>query len=300
MLSPDSPVQSLELRQIDRKRLLHSLVLSAVIATLLSGCNQQSSVPSSSSDANSPVESSTSPTATVVDTDEPLQAVFYQTTEQCQDDIAAQQQEYETLLVSYQQGAITEEPTEPVMTVDDCEPQMQAALEEHNSTAPIYSTLEQCESNGAECETTTTDSQTYYRPSYGGSYFYPYRMANLVLFNYGGINRRIYQPYPVYQSSTPGNVVTTTGTTVPQTTSGRVTVPRKTSFPTPYRSGGSSPVQPATNTPGSRTSTTNRSTTSPSISTPQRPTTTPAKGTVNGRSNSGFGSTYRSTGRGGK
>ena len=313
MISPPSTAQDLQLRHIDRKRLLHSLVLSAVVATLLAGCNQQTPVATPSppvSPESSPIESDS---GAIADPEEPIQAVFYQTTEQCQEDIAAEQKEYETLLVSYQQGSMTEEPTAPVMTVDDCEPQMQAALEEHNRTAPVYSTLEQCQSGGAECETTTTNSQNYYRPSYGGSYFYPYRAANFIFFNYGGTNRRIYQPYPVYQSTTPGNVVTSTGRTIPQTTSGSVTVPRHTSFSTPARSGGTTPVQSTTTTPsrstttnrstpstGTSTVTPNRSTSTPNVSTPSRPTTTPARGTVNGRGNSGFGSTFKGTGRGGK
>ncbi|MEM9216213.1 MAG: hypothetical protein AAGD25_17935 [Cyanobacteria bacterium P01_F01_bin.150] len=306
MTSPYSQDQFLQLRQIYRKRLLNSLALSAVIATLLAGCNQQKSVSPTGPSSNPSVSSSSTATTTTpnADPNEPVEAVFYKDVEQCKEDVAAEQQKYETLLASYQKGDITEEPTAPVITVEDCGPQMQAALEEHNRTAPQYSTLEQCEANGAECETTTNNTQTYYRPTYGGSYFYPYRTPSFFFFNYGGTNHRVYQPYPVYQSSIPGNVVTSTGQTVSQSTSGRVTVPRYTNFSTPSNSGNRSTTTNRTpsTTPSTGTSTTTprRSPSTPSVSTPQRPTTSPARGSVNGRGSSGFGSTFKGTGRGGK
>ncbi len=227
----------LQIRPIHRKSLQYSLALAAMVALLLTGCSNDK-----------------------------IPAVFYENTEQCEADIKKQQEEYQVLFKAHQQGKLSQKPTSPIMKVEDCEPQMRAAMQEHNRNAPVYSTLEDCKSEGLQCEATPLGSQTSgYRPIYGGTYLYPYERSSFIYINYGGTNRRVYQPRTVYRSSTPGEVITPKGRTVTQSKSGQVMVPQHTS-------------QPA----------------------PARPKGTAARGTIKGRSSKGFGSTYKSTGRRGK
>ncbi len=238
--------QALHLRPIHRQQLQTSLAMAAMLATLVSACGGNQS---------------SSQTA-----DDQIPAVFYETTEQCEADVAKQQQEYAVLLKAQQQGQLTEPPTAPIMKVEDCAPQMLAARQEHDRTAPVYSTLEDCQADGVQCEPTPANEQTAgYRPAYGGTFLYPYGIPSFVFLNFGGANRSVYQPYTVFRGNTPGEVVTPYGQTVTKTQPGPVTVPRSTS-------------QVA----------------------PPRPTGTAARGTITGRSSQGFGSTYKGTGSGGK
>jgi hypothetical protein len=69
----------------------------------------------------------------------------------------------------------------------------------------------------------------------------------------------------VYQSINAGRVVTAYGREISQTTTGRVQAPRHTT-----------------------------------VLAPARPSGTTARGTIKGRSSQGFGSSFKSTGRGGK
>ncbi|WP_026072792.1 DUF1190 domain-containing protein [Nodosilinea nodulosa] len=249
--------QSLYLRPIRRQQLQTSLVMAAMLATLLAGCGGEATQPSSST----PTSSQTDQNA-----DDQIEGVFYETTEQCEADMAKQQQEYDVLLKAHEQGQLAQPPTAPVMKVEDCEPQMLAAMQEHDRTAPVYSSLEDCQSEGVECEPTPANAQTSgYRPAYGGTFLYPYGLPSFVYLNLGGATRSVYQPYTVYKSSNPGEVVTPYGQTVTKAQPGPVTTPRSTS-------------QIA----------------------PPRPTGTAARGTITGRSSQGFGSTYKGTGSGGK
>jgi uncharacterized protein YgiB involved in biofilm formation len=254
MAYPKPNSQPLQTRFIYRQQLHSSLVLAAVFASLLAGC-----------DGSSTQSTSSTPT-TDQNADEAIPAVFYETTEQCEADITQQQQEYQVLLKAHQQNQLAQPPAPPVMQVADCAPQMQAALQEHERTAPVYSSLAVCQAEGVQCETTPANAETNgYRPAYGGTYLYPYGFPSFVYLNFGGSNRSVYQPHTVFRSSQPGQVVTPFGRTVPQTSPGRVSVPRHTS-----------------------------------VAAPQRPTGTAARGTITGRSSQGFGSTYKSTGTGGK
>ena len=250
--------QSLQIRQIHRKQLQQDLAIAAVVAMLLTGCVTG---PNSRSSSRNPTSRPTNQTA-----NNEIPAVFYENTEQCEADIKKQQEEYGVLLTAHHQGKLSTKPTPPIMQQEDCESQMLAARQEHNRNAPVYATLQNCQSEGLQCEATPASSQVSgYRPVYGGAYLHPYGEPNFIYINHGGTERRVYQPRPVYRSSTTGQVVTPNGQTVTQTTSGRVTVPQYTS-------------QPA----------------------PARPTGAAARGTIRGRSSQGFGSTYKSTGRGGK
>lgn len=230
-----------------------------MLATLLTGCGSQEADLSSGS--STPTSSQIDQTA-----DDQVPAVFYESTAECEADIKKQQQEYQVLLNANQRGELTEAPTPPIMQVEDCAPQMQAAQQEHDRNAPVYSSLEDCQAEGVQCEITPTNAQTTgYRPIYGGTFLYPYGAPSFISFNYGGATRSIYQPYTVYRSSQPGELVTPYGQTVNRTQPGTVTVPRSTS-----------------------------------LVAPPRPTGTAARGTIKGRSSQGFGSTYKSTGSGGK
>jgi Protein of unknown function (DUF1190) len=195
-----------------------------------------------------------------------VNGIFYENTAQCEADIQQQYIEYAALQEKYQKGELSTAPAKPPMQVTDCAPQMQAAQEEHNKTAPVYASAADCTAEGVSCETTPANHDTTgYRPVYGGTYLYPYAEPNWVYVYYGGIQHRVYEPCTVYRSTTAGVVVTPYGRQVNQATSGRVVAPRHTS-----------------------------------VAAPARPAGTTAKGTIRGRSSQGFGSSFKSTGGGGK
>jgi hypothetical protein len=258
----------LEPRLIQRERVQHSLAITAIAALLVSSCNK----PELDQTQN-----------------EPIDAVFYETEQQCKADIKQQNQNYQTQLAAAQRGELKQTPTPPIMKPEDCAPQLLEARQEHERTAPIYANLQDCQSEGVKCEAVTvivsepnTDIESCqsedvqceavtpsassgYRPVYGGTYFYPYNSPHYSYVNYGGYYRLVYENRPVYASNTPGQVVTAFGQTVSKTTAGRVKVPRYTANQAP-----------------------------------QRPDGTSARGTISGRGKQGFGSTFKSTGRGGK
>ena len=197
---------------------------------------------------------------------QPIDAVFYQTAAQCEADINTQQAEYVTLQQQYQAGQLDEAPTPPPMQSTDCAPQMLAAQQEHNQTAPVYNEIADCQAEGVQCEATLAGEQLAgYRPAYGGTYINPYDDPSYTYISYGGYQHRVYSSQSVYLSSTPGRLVTPYGREISQATTGRVTTPRHTTF-----------------------------------AAPSRPTGTSASGTIRGRSSQGFGSSFKSTGRGGK
>jgi hypothetical protein len=198
---------------------------------------------------------------------EPIDVVFYQTTAQCEADTKKQQDEYAVSLKKYQAGQITQQPTAPPLQTKDCAAQMQAAQEAYNKTAPVYATLAECQAEGVKCEATPAGATPAgYRPIYGGSYINPENNANShSSLSSGGSHHRVYETHTVYQSTTPGRVITPYGREVSQTATGRVTAPRHTSFTAPTRPAGVS-----------------------------------GAGTIRGRSSQGFGSSFKSTGRGGK
>ena len=199
------------------------------------------------------------------ETNESIDAVFYQTAAQCEADINQQQIEYVDLQRQYQNGQLDEAPTAPPMQAKDCAPQMAAAKAEHERAAPIYNSLADCQAEGVLCEATPAGVQTAgYRPVYGGTYIDP-DDTNYTYAYYGNSQYRVYTTHSVYASSTPGNVITPYGREIPQTTTGRVSVPRHTTFTAPARPAGTS-----------------------------------GSGTIRGRSSQGFGSSFKSTGRGGK
>jgi uncharacterized protein YgiB involved in biofilm formation len=201
---------------------------------------------------------------------EPIDLVFYQTTAQCEADTKKQQDEYAASLKKYQAekdraGQITPLPTAPTLQTKDCAAQMQAAQEAHHKTAPVYASLTDCQAEGVKCEATPAGVPTAgYQPSYGGTYIDPYS-SNYTVINTGSTHHRVYETHTVYQSTTPGRIVTPYGREVSQTATGRVTAPRHTSFTAPTRPAGVS-----------------------------------GAGTIRGRSSQGFGSSFKSTGRGGK
>jgi uncharacterized protein YgiB involved in biofilm formation len=231
--------QDLQLRTINRNKIYTGLAVAGVLALLVTRCGD--------------------------DAHESIDAVFYQTTAQCEADINNQQAEYVALQQQYQNGQLDEAPTPPPMQSTDCAPQMLAAQQEHTKTAPVYASVADCQAEGVQCEPTLAGELTAgYRPIYGGTYIDPYD-ANYTYISYGGSQYRVYETRTVYLSSTPGSIVTPYGREIVQTTTGRVIVPRHTTF-----------------------------------AAPSRPTGTAASGTIRGRSSQGFGSSFKSTGRGGK
>lgn len=236
-----------------------SLAIAAMLALITASCDTQTN------QSYRPVpDAAPSPSA-----DKEVPAVFYETVADCEADVQKQTDEYDILETAFQNGELAEGPTKPALDVEDCEPQLQAAKEEHQKHAPVYGSLEDCEADGLKCEPVenaqnTGNNRTGYSPRFGGFFFFPYVGPSYTYVNYGGSQRQVYQPRTVYQGST-GQLVTPNGQVVGKTQSGRVQAPAST-----------------------RTAA------------PPRPKGTAARGTVSGRGSRGFGSTFKGTGRGGK
>jgi uncharacterized protein YgiB involved in biofilm formation len=260
----------LQPHRIHRTRVYRGLAIASVLALLVSSCESASTVADPATNVTSEAEAN-----------EQIDAVFYKDTAQCEADVKKQQDEYAVLQKAYQAKQLAQPPVAPPMKIDDCAPQMQAAQEAHNKSAPVYSSLADCKAEGVQCEATpatestesteangsteATEATAGYRPVYGGTYISPFYLPTFAYFMYGGTQRRIYENRTVYQSNTPGRVVTPYGREIPQTTTGRVSVPRHSTF-----------------------------------AAPPRPPGTAATGTIKGRSSQGFGSSFKSTGTGGK
>jgi uncharacterized protein YgiB involved in biofilm formation len=234
----------LELIQIHRAKVYWGLAISGVMAFIIYSINAD---------------------MTEEEVNEQINTLFYRNVAQCETDIKTQQDEYVISLAKYRAGEIAEEPTPPPMQTRDCAPQMLAAEQEHIKTAPVYGSIADCQVEGVQCEMIPAGEQTTgYRPVYGGTYINPYDNP-FVYINYAGNQHRVYESRTVYQSITPGNIVTPYGREIAQSSTGRVMAPRHTSFVAP-----------------------------------SRPTGTSASGTIRGRSSQGFGSSFKSTGSGGK
>ena len=244
---------------IRRKQILSHLILLAFVATLPTACSEDTSdisevreVPPNDAIANQPVD-----------------AVFYENSEQCRQDVTQKISEYQVLQKQFQEGKQTTQPTEPAMKPEDCDAQLSLALQEHEGNAPVYQTLEQCQAEGTECSQATENGGEIvsgYYPRFGGTFIYPYDPSpDFVYIYYGGVNHRVYRTTTVYRSATPGMLVTPYGRTIPHYQPGtKISVPEHTRF-----------------------------------TAPARPSGTTASGIIRGRSSTGFGSTYKSTGRGG-
>jgi uncharacterized protein YgiB involved in biofilm formation len=234
------PPQPLEIRKIQRDRVIIGLSLAAAVAVAIH------------------ITSDDNP-------DAQIEAVFYQNTAQCEADITRQQAEYAALLQQYQAGQLDEQPEPPPIQAADCGAQMLAAQQEHDRTAPVYNSIADCQAEGVQCEATPASvQQAGYRPIYGGTYI-DIDDSRYTYINYGGNQHRIYAARTVYQSINPGRIVTPYGREIAQSATGRVSVPRHTTF-----------------------------------AAPTRPTGTSGAGTIRGRSSQGFGSSFKSTGGGGK
>jgi uncharacterized protein YgiB involved in biofilm formation len=242
--------KDLQSRRIRRTVVLTGLAFSAVIATVVfNSINSEIDINKGITDENA---------------HEPIDAIFYKNTAQCEADMKKQQDAY-AVLQRKARSEDEDEPTPPPLQVADCAAQLLAAQQEHDKTAPIYASAADCQADGMTCEATPVGATTAgYRPIYGGTYFYPYHESNWIYINHGGYQHRVYETRPVYQSIHSGRVVTAYGREL-SPTSGRTTVPRHTT-----------------------------------VAAPVRPSGTTAQGTIKGRSTQGFGSSFKSTGSGGK
>jgi uncharacterized protein YgiB involved in biofilm formation len=239
-----SKPRNLKPRQIRRKQIWGGLASAAVLAIIVARCSSEDP----ERQANQPVD-----------------ILFYQNTALCEYDVKQQWAEYEVSRKNWLKPDSDEDmPTAPPLAITDCAPQMLAAQQEHDKVAPVYATLEDCQSEGVKCESAPAGAAGY-RPVYGGTYIDPYDRPSYVYVSYGGRQHRVFQSHIVYRSSSPGHIVTPYGRQLAQGNFGQVTVPRHTTF-------------------GS----------------PSRPNGTAGRGTIRGRSSSGFGSSFKGTGSGGK
>jgi hypothetical protein len=243
--------------QIRRKQVLSYLVLAAFITTLASSCSEESDISE---------VSEVQPNDAIAD--QPVDAVFYENAGECQQDLAKQQQDYQTQQQAFAEGKSSVAPIASTLKPEDCEAQLALARREHEENAPVYDTLEQCQAEGVKCTNATENNgqpRSGYYPNFGGTFIYPYNPSpNFIYFYYGGVDHRVYRPSTVYQGNA-GNLVTPYGRTLPRYSPGtKISVPQHTRF-----------------------------------TAPARPSGTTGSGIIRGRSSTGFGSTYKATGRGG-
>lgn len=244
---------------IRRRQVQQGLAIASSLALLISSCGVTRN---SAGNISRPPQVATNQQ----NSQDKVEAVFYENTAQCKADTTKQKEQYQVLLQAYQNQELSTAPVVPKLKPEDCEAQMLAAKQAHEKSSPVYGSLADCQAEGLQCEPTPRGYyNSGYRPIFAGSYFYPYGRSRFTYINLGGTTRRVYEPRTVYRSSTPGQVVTPQGRTVTKTKSGRTQVPRHTTTPAP-----------------------------------KRPTGKAARGTIKGRSSTGFGSTYKGTGRGGK
>jgi hypothetical protein len=285
-----SPNPEPQIRAIRRKQVQQYLAISAFIATqLIVGCS------SDMAEEDAPETQAAEST---------MPALFYETTEQCEAHAQKQQDQYAAKLKAYEAQPPTTtatpaatppaaampaatpavkpapsaiKPPPPVMKATDCAAQMAAARQEHDRHAPVYQSLSECQADDVQCEATPVGYATSgYRPMFGGTYFYPY--GRTYGNPYGGSSgfanggssysssSHFYTPRTVYRGFDAGSVVTPQGTVLSKSNPGVAIVPQHTS-----------------------------------LAAPARPAGYTARGTITGRSNTtGFGSTFKSTGRGGK
>lgn len=241
-----SKPRNLKPRQIRRRQIWGGLASAAVLAIIMTRCV----LDDPERQANQSVD-----------------ILFYQNTALCESDLREQWAEYEALRKDWlKPGSDEDMPTAPPLAITDCAPQMLAAQQAFDKTAPVYATLEDCQSEGVKCESTPAGATTAgYRPVYGGTYLDPYDRPSYVYISYDGRQHRVLQSHIVYRSSSSGQIVTPYGRQVFQKTFGQVTAPRHTTF-----------------------------------ASPSRPAGTAGRGTIKGRSSSGFGSSFKGTGSGGK
>ena len=251
MSSPDPQKSRHQSHPICRHQVKQYLAIAAVLALISSSCK-----------SNKPDPRTTQSTA---QSEEKIEALYYKSVAECKADTDQQAKEYQILKQSYDAGKLIIEPKAPVLKPEDCDAQFKAAQQEHDRTAPVYTSQGDCQADGIRCERTPSYYATPgYRPIFGGAYFNPY--STPIFIYSGGVQRRVYQPSTVYESVTPNQVVTPTGRAFSQPKTGKVSAPKSVTAPAPAR-----------------------------------PTGTAAKGTISGRSSTkGFGSSFKGTGRGGK
>ena len=254
---------AIQLRLIQREKVRQRLAITAILALITASCD------STRNRRYAPISTADNLSS------EKIPAVFYKTTAECEADAQKQQENYAVLKAAFEAGRTKEEPTPPALSAEACEPQMLAAQAEHKKHAPTYASLADCESEGLACEPVPNNNSNsnsninpYYSPRFGGYYFFPsggFGSSRYTYVDYGGSPYQVHQPRTLYQSNTPGQVVTPNGRVMGQ----------------PQTGVGFAPAHTRT-------------------AAPVRPKGTAARGTVSGRGNKGFGSTFRGTGRGGK
>jgi len=268
----------LKLRLIKRQQVQQLLAITASFAVLMSGCVGN----------NGQVKRrSTNTSSTATNTNiEPEEAVFYETAEQCRLDVNKQNEEYQVLLQAHETGKLSAPPVAPKMQAENCDAQIQAAREAHQKDAPMYKSSSECENAGYRCESTSVG----YRPAFGGAYYY--NRPDYVYIYRGGNRHRVYRPRTVYYSRDSDRVVTPSGRSFSRSRTGKVVIPRSNT--------GSTSKNKTNRRSTTRTTPSSRKTHTRSKTRTTRPKSKPARGAVKGRGSKGFGSTYKSTGRGGK
>ena len=179
--------------------------------------------------------------------------------------------EYTILQEAFDAGKLTgEAPLKPTLQPDECEAFLVAAEQQYAAEAPTYADQKACEASGAEqCERVDPSPsnnyvQPIYRPIFYGGYSYNPWIAPIYI---GG--RRNYGQHTtvIYRDSGSSNFYGSyTNTTQPKTT----------------------------------TSSTPKSTKTSPKTTTTKPASTSGSNAITGRGTSGFGSSYKYTGKGGK
>ena len=186
--------------------------------------------------------------------------IHYSTVEQCEAGTQVASDEYNVLVEAFRSGALKDPPTKPALLPEDCVGYIEAALAEYQETAAVYESMDSCLQEDVQCEPTPPGSPVIGFRPVFGGVFYD--PFSPPIFVGGG-----YYPRPIYvynSLSSRTTFVTVSGHSV-KVNGGRATAP------------------------SSHVSTT-----------PTRTTKHSATGSLRGRGSRGFGSTFKSTGRGGK
>lgn len=188
--------------------------------------------------------------------------------------------EYKILKEAFDAGKLQgSAPIQPTLQPDECEAFLAAAKQQYAAQAPTYADQTACEASGDPCERVEPSRdnnyiQPIYRPIFFGGYSYNPWLPPVYIGSqrdYGSHTTVIYRDSSTSNSNGSSNSNT-----------GGSRTPTSTSAPKPTAKSTTSPSRPT------------------ATQTPTKPAQKSGSNAITGRGTSGFGSSYKSTGKGGK
>lgn len=279
-------MQPYQPHRITRNRVIVGLVISTMLAACTAPAVDRTTPSETSSTRPKPIPATTSAQAkadAVVNAAKASpEEIRFTDLDSCKVETERLQAEYGILKEAFDAGRLTgKAPIKPTLEPEECEAFLAAAEQEYAAQAPTYVDQQACEASGAQCERVDPSPnnnyiQPVYRPSYFGGYFYNPWATPIYIGgrrDYSQHTRVIYRD----QGSNFSGYSSGTGSTTTNT--------RPTS---------------STSTGTTSTTTTTTPKTSNSSSTTTKPASKSGTNAITGRGTSGFGSSYKYTGKGGK